>query len=384
MAKENINNQLSLLRMTFDNIVQLSDEIISYTIDDTVYIADTELNVIDTCSKSNARFTVEGKFIIYKSNPYSSFTNKIVAFDGRIAIKKKFSRSVTYSIIDESYIKIKDEYFSIYNDKLEEIVRLNITTLDRAPICDDNTIKIPYSNNPNIYNTIVINKLTGKAIVYDHVKLDNGVDLVSIDNEPNFNGSSINTYTKDELRYTIEINGTAIQGQSYSDIIFRSDLSNTNYLYTVDFNGDKNSKPTYGLIENTGAKILDAIYNSIKRVGDELFVLDFSGMKSIYDRRRNCLLFAFTDVADITIHDTLPLSIVRFKDNRFVCVDSKCRIFNPCDIAKYFDCYYSNEHANIIKVVINEYTTKYINTSYVPITNLKEISKLQLDTWIKM
>lgn len=384
MAQESIKSQLSLLKMTFDDLVQLSDEIISYTIDDTVYIADTELNVIDKCSKSNAKFVIEGKFIIYKSHTYSSFTNKIVAFDGRIAVKKQFNRSVTYSIIDDSYIKIKDEYFSIYNTKLEEIVRLNITTLDRAPVCDDTTIKIPYSNFPNNYNTIIINKLTGKATVYDHVKLDNGVDLVSIDNEPNFNGSSINTYTKDELRYTIEINGTAIQGQSYSDIIHRSDLSNTNYLYTVDFNGDKNSNPTYGLIENNGTKVLDAIYNSIKRVGDELFVLNFSGMESIYDKRRNCLLFAFTDVEKITVHETLPLSIVKLKDGRYLCIDTRCRIFNTCDIAKYFECYYNEEHTNIIKVVINEYTTKYINTSYVPITNLKEISKLQLGTWIKM
>jgi hypothetical protein len=284
---------------------------------------------------------------------------------------------------------INDSGVSIFNMELEEVARLyNVRG-----------IKIPEDNseiNPRFYYKMmhfdpnstygwhcgIVNNQSGKVVVLDSFELD--IDNYSlIGTSWCDDGISINTLTLDHIKYRLGYYGKAISNE-YQDITKPYELKGTNFHYTYELD-KKTNKRLKGIINDKGVELVKPEFSSIKYIGKNNFILDFSDYSEIYSSESQSIIVEPLPKGSIRVHETLPITLITKSKTEYECLDCFGRRFELKDISKYFNCSYCNSNPDIIKFIMPDgQTRKYITNHLVPVTNVHLIAQLDAESFTRM
>ena len=323
------------------------------------------------------------KIITANVNIYSFKTNR----------KKSIEIEKSTGIINKDLYKAKlialDKYITVKVD-YSNIIILNedLAIIGEVPECKE--LKVGKTNETSLYfnyysypvwMTGLIDKRSDKLVHYGVTEVSEGLELAAT--EYFKSGFSINRNTFDYFKYKPVKNGIICGDKTYQDIVKvvnnRSDM-----LYTYEL-GRYNNK-CVGMITDENVEVFPAIYKSIEYIGANNYKLVYEGnmledMAFIYNIETGSRSADYRS-SDIIIHQTLPLTIVK-KRGQTVILDSKGRLFDIKDIAKYFKCSYSLDNNTVLKFEF-EYGSKYVDNRLTPITNLHAIASLSKNKWVRL
>ena len=139
-----------------------------------------------------------------------------------------------------------------------------------------------------------------------------------------------------------------------------------------------------GIIDTEGNELIPPIARKLQHIGNDNFLLAINSdnYNTIFNLNTG-IIYDSELVNEIIPHDTLPISIIRFKNGACGAIDNNGNIFDIRDIAKHLKCSYCKNNTSIIKVEL-EYKTTYITNRLVPITNMNMVSKLKNMEFIPM
>ena len=237
------------------------------------------------------------------------------------------------------------------------------------------------------YNHMIIDRETNKikyySIEYDFQETSKFANrtVLATSVTTNDEGFSLSSRKRSEfLRYKLGINGIIKDGaKEYEDIAKTSEIEDTDTFYTYDFIKNNYESIKMGLIDSEGMELLPAIYDNIRYVGNNNYILYKEERQALYNRYANKIIIDFNESKAIIRHDSIPLiEIIRNNGEAFI-IDNNNRLFNIADIGKYLDCSYNSNNSNVIKINFGDYN-KYVNNKLEPIDFLESAK----DKWIKI
>lgn len=281
-----------------------------------------------------------------------------------------------------SYDKRYNRVISIYNIYMQEVYQVKearvLKCLEDTPV----STRIGQLINGS-WHIIMASKASNNIEIFDSYELDsvNRVSLMGKAWDAN-RGLSISRHNISNVRYMLCKDYTC-KGKLYMDITKPAELSNTTYLMTHDFDDIyKKDRICKGIIEETeGKEIFKTLYDDISYIGSDNFILDFFDTRQIVSAKTGIIIDSVAK-NQIYIHPTLPMVII-VNNGEYMILDTKGRLFNLRDIAKYFDCYYTLKDAEILKIKL-EYKIVYVTNRLVPITNIHNIGVISTYDWVKL
>lgn len=340
-----------------DSIVQVGEYICM--VEQTKKVIKANVNIYSFKTNRKKSIEIEKNAGIINSDFYKA---KLIPFDKYIAVK-----------IDYSNIIILNEELAIVGE-VPECRDLKISKITET------SMYFNYYSYP-VWMTGLIDKRSDKLVHYGVVDVSEDFELAAT--EYFKNGFSINRNTFDYFKYKPVKNGRICGDKAYQDIVKvannRSDM-----LYTYEL-GRYNNK-CIGMITDENVEVFPAIYKSIEYIGANNYKLVYEGnmledVAFIYNIENGSRSADYRS-SDIIIHQTLPLTIIK-KIGQTVILDTKGRLFDIKDIAKYFKCSYSLDNTTILKFEF-EYGSKYVDNRLTPITNLHAIASLSKNKWVRL
>lgn len=252
---------------------------------------------------------------------------------------------------------------------------------------------------------MILNKLKNQVERYGETKLTEEYSAVAVEVNGVYKGTAKNRETFECFRYKLAKNDEIIGTESHEDIIKPTGIAKPVAFYSID-RYDKNEyvelnrytggtvcissisrTDKMGIIGTDGTELLPTIADSIDDIGSNNYIIRYTNLNCdkcsfIYNTATKTVIIDPMPESKCGLHDSLPMAIISL-DNMVVALDYKGRIFNVCDIAKYFDCSYSKSDPSVIAIKIGE-LTKYVTNTLYTINNVHAIAKLKKDEWIKM
>ena len=407
-----------VLRMMHQEAKFISDSIVQYRdVDDkrTVIIADLDGNELYKALCTH--IVVVGKFVLVSDtaiNPGELVAKNLDAHipDGKFTLfncdthkeikKEAFTSSALWInyISDEHLLfslrpKVSDEniFIDIYDKDFNITDRMPCASFNcRITILKETTTHVTLATSLNsargqfvirMYRvTMVFNKLTGKIEQYQSRDGADGIGCIATDiNTSNSQDLSICNECIEYLQYKLSVNGVIVTERSYQDISKPSDLTYTPYFYTYERGSD--FKPKRGLIDISGKELLEPLYDGIRYIGSNNFILLSNGFSMIYNVAERKIIVDYTQNNGISSHSQLPLTVINGVDKQVYCLDTRGNFFPVKDLSRYFECYRSEQFFGI-KVNIGNGLYKYVDEQLNPITNIRLIGQLQAYTWVRI
>lgn len=426
---EDADNQLSILRMMYDDVVKAGK--LGYVCEDSEnkYIVDEHGSVKKTF-KDKHSVTVDGDILVMdsrynikqlkayageKGNRYINGSKlhvldcytvtNVDTLDNIIVDSRNFDVTVSNNIVVISskhssfinkFIDVLDSGFntiiSLDNCELQtrsirKELMLRSTAVKNALKEMNNLLYITYECCENYLrnHTIIIDLKTQKLLECDRQNFS-GITVISNSKSKKGEYGSINTNTLDTLDYRLMLSDGKLSDECYSDITKPSELKNTNIVYTHRFTGGKH---LIGAIDSYGKTLISPIYSSVKYIGYDCFIVTLPNKTEttlILNSKTKRPLFN-DRIAYAKIHETLPVVLVTLVNrNEYVFDLSSGQIYNIADIARHFELYASQSQRSLL-MYNTAYGKKYLVNDMLltPVSNMHSISKLRLVTdWYRI
>lgn len=384
ISNNDIEERVKVLKMIYNVVKRLAN--------DTIYCEDSEKAVIinkygiTLIDGNKGDIYVAGDFIIVKDNQQSTtFYNVKTNTEKKLNIGTGMIESyLAVSNSGNALLAVQINVHSLYViDESCNIVYQIDYGFDIRVYKNSKTVTIKYYSQDR--ETVKIN-IDNKEIRINSFELCEipsfgSLECIGVYNDTKSRGISINSECDRYTKYKLGINGTPVTKKAYQDITRPYELNRTNTLYTHELVGYTQKM---GLINIQGDELLEAVFDEITYIGNKCYVLSNEGFKSLYSSSVDDIILGADVIKDIVIHDTLPLCILYFRDKTVKLFDNNTsEVFDTLELAKHFDCSYSKESPNIIRVKL-PYGTRYITNQLRPITNYNYKKKLMSNEWIAM
>ena len=387
--------KIRTLGFIHEKIEILSYNTISYTEDGVTYIADLDDNIL---IKADSEYIgIYGTFVIVSKNkPLSTFMSEcnitvynVLTFNTVEPLNICIAGTDDISALGNEFIAlryrlIKSDWRTytqvIYNKYLDEIFDMRECIIRRANPCIEDTpikSKIQYTLSGH-WKTMILNKAKANIDIFDTVDLDatNGIQLVGTEWSKKDN-LAVNNNTVENIKYKLSILGRIV-GNAYQDITKPQELHNTNYFIAYESIKHRICK---GLIDKDGRELIQPIYDDIKYIGENVFILTYFGSAIVFSLVKGLMLDNIKS-DNIWIHPTLPLTVVT-KDAEYWIIDCYGRIYKLFEITKNFECYSTDKDSGILKINTG-YKNVYVSNTLVPITNIHKIKILKTYNWVRI
>ena len=372
-----LSDKIDILNILYDTVEEANSFAIC-TKDKLTYVVNIHGEEILSAPTNEIQHV--GNFIIH-----NCINNEIIVLSLITGVQKSiatnFSSTLIFGLdiqyISEGYIAIYcGSQYIIFDSNVNIVAKIDDIYMAKAYKLQGDLVAIYYRMFMEQYKAIFNTRL-GKMILLDSQEFLDGTELVAV--EQCDCGYSLNKDIKDKFKYKLSKDGIVLTKKAYQDITKPSELHNTGYMYTHDYH---NNTRCMGIINNNGEEIVQSIYSNISYIGAGYFIL-VSTDNSVDIYNTSIGILYENNILSAKKHDTLPIVLVQFKNNQFLILDTLGRWFKPEEISKYFDCMYSETQNNIIRINL-DYGVKYITNTFIPITNIHEISKLATHKWIPM
>lgn len=378
---EELNTRLSILNMIYSVVKPLSNDVIYCEQDDSVTVVNR--NGIEIMSGTKDTLKTLGAFLVILDKDISEA--EIYCFSTNRHKKIKYKNSYGYELkqVGQEFLIVSlGGYSLIFNKYLDEILNINTYKLN-AYEYGDSRICIKYRLDLLRESTGFINRLTGKVTSYDSFDLNDNYTLLATDYHEN-KGITINKDCIEYFKYKLVKDNIIVSNKSYEDITKPSELNSTDTFYIFDLDERHNRK--VGLLRGDGVEMLEPIYDEIRYIGANNYILDIVNndrkYTAIYNSDRG-VVYNFDELISAEVHKTLPIVLIARSDGEFRLLTTTGTEIKLEELPKYFKCSYSEQRTDIIRVDLG-YSKKYITNTLVPITNIHEIAKLSTHNWIPM
>ena len=375
-------DKVKILEMTYDNVEVMAPNVVTYVEEGIRYVTTLDGDVI--IKEEDNKTQVLGEFITIK------LKNDTLEIHNLSTLKKlKCSRVYDIKSIGGAFLVL---YYT-YGDTNIIDRNLDVTAVlknyCRIHIYKETEVGCYFSlrNDYTIDSNGVAyaNKLTGKIESFGSFELDSEFGCIAVETIMNpAHRISLNINSDEYFKYKLARHGIIIGEKAYADIIKSNELSGTDLLYSIECNPNVRKEALYGIINKQGKEIIKPEFNSIKHIGNYKFILESNKKYLLYDLLSMSVIFDYAYIADVIHHSTLPLTLIKLVNNQFYIADYKGDVYTLDKFTEHFECYYSNSCSNILKVIINEFNTKYITDRFIPITNIKEVSRLMNESWVRI
>ena len=391
---EDKENRLAVLKLMYQNIKEIAENIYLGIDGDNQVIFDVYGNECLRTKGIKKDIQIKNNTVIINNN----VSNNIVLINiknGAVKEIKGTQRNIKelgkYILIEPSW-GYKAELVDTYTTEI--IDGGDIISTDRVYIqklTGNDTILKYWSTYAVDYRTIIIDTVNSKIKYFDiyspfedFPKLKNYM-LAATSKSKIEEGYSVSYRgSLPSLRYALTINGLILNSdkKDYEDISKPMELQDTDTFYTFDYPTKTvgiHDKIKTGLIDKDGKELLEPIYDSIKYIGGNNYIITTGERKEIFNSVANKEIISHNDAQYIIRYDELPFTeIITYTGKAFI-LDSKNEIFNIEDITKHFKCSYNKDNKSIIKIDFGGYS-KYVNNQLKPV-NFSETKK---DVWIPM
>lgn len=343
---------------------------------------------------------IRGKFMVNK------ITREIAHVE--TMCRHVFSNSIiSVEKLSDDYIAVESTNIAYIMDKYLQIVFKSDLVYSFACYNETSTmLKIRYTTHyPMTRGYILFNKLKNQVERYGETELTSEYSAVAVEENGFYKGTSKNRNSLNCFRYKLAKNGEIIGTESHEDIIKPVGIAKPTAFYSIDrhdkneytelnkYTGDKvyisstSRVDKMGIIGTDGSELLPTLADSIDDIGSNNYIIRYTnldGDKScfVYNTATKTVIIDPMPASKCGIHDSLPIAIINL-DSVTVGLDYKGRIFNICDIAKYFDCSYNKSNPGVIAIKVGE-LTKYVTNTLYTINNVHAIAKFKKDEWVKM
>lgn len=386
--------KIRTLGFIHNNIEVLSYNTISYTEDGVTYIADLDDNILIQGKESNIKTC--GTFVVQSFTKKYNGENKVHIYN-MLTFKEVEPLLITVentsdiNVLGDQFIAIrqrlnKHDWRSyahvIYNKHLRKVFEIkdyNAIGYRRNYCLEDTPIKskISYLLNGH-WKTMVLSKVKEDVDIFDVVELDmeKGIQLIGVEwSEQAW--LSVSNYTVDNVKYKLSIMGKIV-GKAYQDIVKPQELHNTDYFLVYD---TLNKRICKGLIDTQGKELIQPIYDDMKYIGENVFILTYQGYCIVFSLDKGLMLDSILS-DNVWIHPTLPLTVI-IKDSEYWIVDCYGRLYSLFDITKNFECYSTDKDKNILRINTG-YKNVYVTNTLMPITNIHSIKMLHTYKWVRI
>lgn len=394
MEIEDKENRLAVLKLMYQNIQEITENIYSGVDGEDQVIFDVYGNEYLRTEGRKQDIQIKNNTIILNNNKDNNImlinrkTGKVKEVKGTQRIIKNIER---YILIGPSWnytAELVDTYTT-------EIIEGGDTiTTDKVyvqKLTDKEIVLKHWCLYAQEYRPIIIDVINNKIRYFDMYSPFENIQkakhhmLVATSKSKSKEGYSISYRgSLPNLRYTLAINGVVLNKdrKDYEDISKPVDLKDTDTFYTFDYptkTDEIHNNIKMGLIDKDGKELLEPIYDSIKYINGNNYIITTGKRNEIFNSVANKIIISHNDAQYILRYDELPFTeIITYTGKAFI-LDSKNRIFNIEDIAKYFKCSYNENNPSIIKIDFEGYS-KYVNNQLQPV-NFLETKK---DIWIPM
>lgn len=379
-----LKDKVSILNMIYEHVIPLSRDVIYCETGNDVYIVHKDGGTIAEGDKD--RIKLVGLFLIVgKSRSgcytiYSFYTNKKIDVDDSAKNSILSAISSVKVLCDRCLYIEKWGGVSIYDMNLTEIFKCRgsrpvVWERSKTRICIKYTSLLSYQR---LLTTLDIS--SGKVESIDEFDIADNIKCVAL-KENDKRGISVNTQCDDYLKYGLSAYGSIVTNKLYEDITKPPELKNVNTFLVYELDSARNK--VVGLIDMHGNELLQPIYSKIAYIGCNNYIVEYKEMQSLYSSVTG-VTYNFGELKSITVHKTLPLSILYFKDNSVKLLNNITgKQFDVAEIAKQFKCSYNKADPTIIRIDL-DFGAKYITNTLVPITNMHKIAGLNASGWVAM
>lgn len=381
---EELNTRVSILQMMYSIVQPLSKDVIYCEQDDNVTVVNR--NGIEIASGTKDTLKILGIFLaIVDKN-----VRRVTIYCFSTQRQKKIDNIANYGFFDlkqagPEFISLEiGSRVIILNKYLDTIFDVNTYKL-KAYVNGESRVCIKYRIDLYRESTGYINRLTGAIESYDSFDLNETYRMLATDYHKS-KGIAINKDCIHYFKYKLVKDNIIVSKKSYEDITKPSELTSTDTLYTFDLDDKYRASTKIGLIRRDGTELLEPIYDGIRYVGANNYIVDMIKndvrYTAIYNSERG-VLYNFGELISADMHRTLPF-VVLFKVGGGVkLLTTDGNEIEPAELSKYFKCSYSEQRPDIIRLDL-DYGKKYITNTLVPITNMHEITKMTAHNWIPM
>lgn len=385
----NYEEKLNILRMVYPGLKEIQTKygtLYSSKTDDTILIVDIDGNILLESRANDCN--LYGKYLISISN------------DNVASVLNLFNNK-------RECIKL-DRYGSIHIEEISGILKIEQSGTIRLFDFDlklmwkmHSVSKFGYSSEDSIgywyyyashdtrykYRKLRINKHTNSVDIYDCIDIcDNYVLLGTDYTETQWYNrkESIGIDRLPNISYKIALNGQILSENSYTDILKREELKNSEYFYCYK-NVDNH---TYiGVLDGRGKEVIHPIYDTISYFNNDNFIVDDGNTRQIINVKSGNKSELVNKTLSF-VHSTLPLYIT-VENNEYIVYDTFGRKFKVESLAKYFKCEYCLQDTDKIRVDLDYYNTgnvryKYITKNLEPILDTRVINYLSTLDWVSM
>lgn len=382
-----LNERLNILQMMYSTVQPLNSEVIYCAQEDEVtlvnrYGVELARGTKDTIRKAGCFIAMLDKDNTTSIYCFSTGASK--------KIKNSNNRHHYFSMKEAGTEYVVIEYMarSVILDRYLNNV-FDVETSRLKVYVSDSKICVKHRIDMFRESTGYINRLTGKVEFYDYFDLDDTYRCIATEYHRD-KGLTVNKDCIQYLKYKLTKNGSIVSSRSYEDITKPSELRTTNTFFTFDLGGKYRRDTKLGLLRDDGVELLEPVYDSIRYIGANNYLVDIIKDNIINSVRYSAIynsdtgvVYNFNEVVSAEMHKTLPLLVLIKADGGVKLITTSGIEMEPAEIAKYFKCSYSEQRPDIIRIEL-DYGKKYITNTLVPITNLHEISRLSTHNWIPM
>lgn len=387
--------KIRTLGFIHEDLKVISYNVVSYTEDNITYVADLDDNilikakldfikiygtfVVVTESKHLSSFMSDCDVLVYNVLTFNEVKPLAICITGTEDIC-----ALGNEFIAIRYRTVKSDWRTytqiIYNKYMEKIFDMRECSTGRGRAYIEDTpikSKVRYTLSGH-WKTMILNKAKASIDIFDTIDFDivNGIQLVGTEWSKKDN-LAINTNTVENIRYKLSVFGRVV-GKSYQDITKPQELHNTNYFIVYDLIENRTCK---GLIDKEGRELIQPIYDDIKYIGENVFILTYLGSAIVFSLIKGLMLDNIKS-NNIWIHPTLPLTVVTRESDYWI-IDCYGRLYNLVEITKNFECYSTDKDKDVLKINTG-YKNVYVSNTLVPITNIHTIKILNTYDWVRI
>lgn len=409
MEKINDNNEkFDILRMLHNDLQMLSCDRAYYVEDSILYIVDDKGNCV--LKEFEFNIAIIGSFSVIVDDLFNNVYNGVQVTNHITHITKNIENigfSKVENKLGRDLLLLRDEAKNslyIFNKNVECCCEIpNVTWYECFKVDEEakNVYIVHGSKADGSNRTALINIETECIEFYDFVdiKTDSGYKYSVVGTEVCNVGISAHKGMNANIKYALVdnnrkqydeqtntrllSNGWRVLGKAYQSIIKPKELDSTKYFITYEYDESKHDETNYtmGLIDDTGVEYLEPIYDRIWYIGSDNFITEYKGNRGIYNTLSG-VVEPYKPSNKIHKHDVLPICFIH-QDDCTECIDSSGIRFNVLDIAKHFDCYYSEEFPEYMMIIVNG-VRKFFTNTLISITVANLVSRLMKANWNKI
>lgn len=373
------NDRLSIFKMMYDEVKDIGKGLIyaSNSTSDEVKIFNKNGAELLTGDKNFIQ--VKGKFLVVSKGDSIQLLNFSTGTSISIMISRYlFNMDRDIQELTENVTLVSEQNSILFIDN-------NCRVLDKIPGAEFKRINKRSTQGcsfsykfawPDLYlNDGYFSYLTNKVERYHTFELQDRYTLIATDIAKN--KFSVNSKTKDKLRYKLGYNDSILSKNSYDDIVIPSQLKNTNTALTKEVVGYDIKT---GLLElSTGKELLKPQFNDIIYYGADNYIATLDdGTSAVYNKYKGYTISP-EHKAHVNIHNTLPCATINI-NNSFYILDTLGRLCEYVYFTKMFKCSVCNKYKDIFRVEL-QHGNVYVTNRLAPIQDRNTIAMYDKEVW---